>query len=171
MWICKNCGEENEDSFDTCYKCLTFSEEGALMSKEYQKELEKERDVSQKITVNKFTLKNILSFVNGFLFLIFLIFSFTFPPRVGFGVLGRNYDGFDAFFAVIKNTFRSWFGQSLDLDSGYYLMPFDSVDSVSDFFEFLAINFAYLIPYLMGGFIIYNLFKSNEETIKKIDKH
>jgi hypothetical protein len=42
MWICKNCGEENEDSFDTCYKCLTFSEEGASKSVDYQKKIEKE---------------------------------------------------------------------------------------------------------------------------------
>lgn len=42
MWICKKCGEENEDSFDTCYKCLTFSEEGASKSVDYQKKLAKE---------------------------------------------------------------------------------------------------------------------------------
>jgi len=42
MWICKKCNEENEDSFDTCYKCQTFSEEGTLKSKENQQELEKE---------------------------------------------------------------------------------------------------------------------------------
>ena len=46
-------------------------------------------------------------------------------------------------------------------------MPFDSVDSVSDFYEFIAINFAYLIPYLMGGFIIYNLFKREEDANKE----
>ena len=34
MWICKKCNEENEDSFDTCYKCLTYSEEGAMKCNE-----------------------------------------------------------------------------------------------------------------------------------------
>jgi len=29
MWTCKKCKEENEDNFDTCYKCQTFSEESA----------------------------------------------------------------------------------------------------------------------------------------------
>lgn len=41
MWVCEKCGEENEDSFDTCYKCLTFSEEGASKSVDYKKNLEK----------------------------------------------------------------------------------------------------------------------------------
>ena len=48
MWICKNCGEENEESFDTCYKCLTFSEEGASKSVDYQKKLEKENLIEKK---------------------------------------------------------------------------------------------------------------------------
>ena len=48
MWVCEKCGEENEDSFDTCYKCLTFSEEGASKLKDYQKELEKENQRAEK---------------------------------------------------------------------------------------------------------------------------
>lgn len=34
MWICEKCKEDNEDIFDTCYKCLTFPEEGVLKLKE-----------------------------------------------------------------------------------------------------------------------------------------
>ena len=45
MWICKKCNEENEDNFDTCYKCQTYSEVGALKSKNNQQELEKEKEV------------------------------------------------------------------------------------------------------------------------------
>ena len=42
MWKCKKCNEENEDSFDTCWKCQTFSEIGSKRYTEYVKETEKE---------------------------------------------------------------------------------------------------------------------------------
>ena len=44
MWICKKCKEENEDSFDSCWKCQTFSEIGDKKSKEYHKDLKKENE-------------------------------------------------------------------------------------------------------------------------------
>ena len=30
MWICEKCKEENEDSFDSCWKCQTFSKEDKI---------------------------------------------------------------------------------------------------------------------------------------------
>jgi|TARA_B110000967_G_C18815111_1_gene525708 hypothetical protein len=49
MWICKNCSEENEDSFDTCWKCLKESDIGLEKSIVYHKELKEEnKRVSEK---------------------------------------------------------------------------------------------------------------------------
>jgi hypothetical protein len=46
-------------------------------------------------------------------------------------------------------------------------MTFEDSDSVSDFFEFFAINCAYLIPYLMGIFIIYNFILKDNSLFRK----
>ena len=43
MWICKKCNEENEDSFDACWKCQTESDIGLKKSKIYHKELKEEK--------------------------------------------------------------------------------------------------------------------------------
>jgi hypothetical protein len=69
MWVCKKCGEENEDNFDTCYKCLNFSEEGASKSVDYQKKLEKE---NQKVKKEKPKKKK----GNIFISLLFAIITF-----------------------------------------------------------------------------------------------
>ena len=42
MWICEKCKEENEDSFDSCWNCQTFSKEGSKKSAETQKKTVKE---------------------------------------------------------------------------------------------------------------------------------
>jgi len=47
MWICKKCNTENEDSFDSCWKCQAFSEQGSVRSFKYQKKVEKQ-DKEQK---------------------------------------------------------------------------------------------------------------------------
>jgi uncharacterized membrane protein YvbJ len=41
MWKCKKCKEENEDSFDTCWKCQTFSELGSRRYTQYVEETKK----------------------------------------------------------------------------------------------------------------------------------
>ena len=43
MWTCKKCNEENEDSFDSCWKCQTESDIGLKKSKIYHKELKDEK--------------------------------------------------------------------------------------------------------------------------------
>ena len=50
MWICKKCNEENEDSFDACWKCQTVSDIGMKKSKIYHQELEhkKKQDSEEK---------------------------------------------------------------------------------------------------------------------------
>ena len=35
MWICEKCKEENEDSFDTCWKCFKGSELEKQQIEEY----------------------------------------------------------------------------------------------------------------------------------------
>ena len=50
MWVCKKCNEENEDNFDSCWKCQTFSEKGAEKSIDHQKQVEakwKEKEKSK----------------------------------------------------------------------------------------------------------------------------
>ena len=41
MWICKKCNEDNEDSFDACWKCQTESDIGLEKSKKYHEGFEK----------------------------------------------------------------------------------------------------------------------------------
>ena len=70
VWICEKCNEENEDSFESCWKCQTESDIGLKKSKIYHtllndenkkeyEEKKKESLIYEK--VNKFTLKDILS--------------------------------------------------------------------------------------------------------------
>ena len=52
MWICKKCNEENEDSFDSCWKCQEESEVGLKKSQIYHDEIgvKKQQDESQNVS-------------------------------------------------------------------------------------------------------------------------
>ena len=160
MWICQKCNEENEDSFDTCYKCQTFSEEGASKSKEHQKELEKEQSDTV-INNNPPSIKNRFLYLLPGLFVFVCFFSaYGFPlhtnPYYDTNSLSRsihkNYDRTETFKAVFSNTVKSWMPNYLeqkafkyreDLDKHYY------IEKSNDKFEYYLMSFASFLPYLM----------------------
>ena len=39
MWFCKQCNEENEDNFDCCWNCQSFSDKSAEKDTKNQKKL------------------------------------------------------------------------------------------------------------------------------------
>ena len=39
MWVCEKCKEKNEDSFDSCWSCQSFSKTGSESSKIQQKKI------------------------------------------------------------------------------------------------------------------------------------
>jgi len=67
MWICKKCNEENEDSFDTCWKCQEESDVGLKKSQIYhdnigikdkqdKAEIEKEKIIYEQLDKKAFQI-------------------------------------------------------------------------------------------------------------------
>ena len=156
MWICKKCNEENEDNFDTCYKCQTYSEEGALKSKDYQQELDKEQVPN--VMDNPPNAKNrFLALLPGLFVFICFISAIFYPTHTNFyhnsknsslKVSNMNYNDFETFKAVFSNTVKGWLPNNKEwkdwikykenLDRHYYIKETDY------FFHFAA-----FLPYLM----------------------
>jgi hypothetical protein len=115
MWICKKCKEENEDSFDTCYKCLTFSEEGAMKCNELpQKDDNKndEKKFAESKSITLFPFVTILSFLISIFYPLNNNYSGT--------ITGLEYNSINTFFASYSNTVKGWLPKEIDFrNSGY----------------------------------------------------
>jgi hypothetical protein len=53
MWLCENCNTEVENSFDTCWNCSTYSEEGERRALEHDKIEEEIQEVDEQIKIEK----------------------------------------------------------------------------------------------------------------------
>ena len=155
MWACKKCNEENEDNFDTCYKCQTYSEEGALKSKDYQQELEKEE--LHAIADDLPNAKNrFLALLPGLFVFSCFISAIFYPTHTNFYHNSKNsslknvhmnYNDMQTFKAIFSNTVKGWlpnkdwrdlYKYKENLDRHYYIKETDY------FFHFAA-----FLPYLM----------------------
>jgi hypothetical protein len=66
MWICDNCQESNEDNFDTCWKCLTLSEDNfkRIQSNNQEKNtIDDEEEISSFNDLVIFFKERIISFL------------------------------------------------------------------------------------------------------------
>jgi len=68
MWICEKCKEENEDSFDTCWKCFKGSE----LEKQQIEEYNTAEDENKRAKSKSFYSKLGVVFLSVFICLFFL---------------------------------------------------------------------------------------------------
>ena len=118
MWLCKKCGQDNEDSFDTCYKCLTFSKEGASKLEDYQKKINKENPKDIFFLLFSFFIFYIFHFLKyfffqllRFIFFLFCSFLFSFWPLGLWGCGGFGGGGDESWRSLWEGL--RWFGGHL----------------------------------------------------------
>ena len=75
MWICEKCNEENEDSFDACWKCFKGSELEKQQIEEYNTSEEEEKRAKSA----RFYSKLGRAFLSLFISLLIFIFLFKTP--------------------------------------------------------------------------------------------
>ena len=93
MWICEKCEEENEDSFDSCWKCQTHSEIGSDKSKVQQEIVGEEEERKDTIIKEEKKLEEGVKKYQPILLIVsivVLLFSFYFLPRLLIPIIGRN---------------------------------------------------------------------------------
>jgi len=78
MWICEKCNEENEDSFDTCWKCFKGSELEKQQIEEYNTSEDENRRAKSKSFYSKLGVVFLSVFICLFLLKI-PVFNNFFP--------------------------------------------------------------------------------------------
>jgi len=110
MWKCKNCSEENEDNFDSCWNCGNVKEGNSLQDIQAFQELKKE--ISEEISMlneskhnNVYTINRPKSITVIFwVFIINTIISFLFLSLLYFGVGLKSNIKFTFHYMVIFNV-------------------------------------------------------------------
>ena len=93
MWICEKCKEENEGSFDSCWKCQTYSEIGSEKSKVQQEIVAEEEEKKDTIIKEEEKLEEGVKKYQPILLIVsivVLLLSFYFLPRLLIPIIGRN---------------------------------------------------------------------------------
>jgi len=122
MWICEKCNEENEDSFDSCWKCQTHSDIGSEKSKVHQHTV-KEEELEKETTINKEIKnegrKNII-----WPLVIFIGISLSIGPRLYNMYLEKEYEELTKDYILNFNPMTG----EMEYNSQEY---FDSIRSVN----------------------------------------
>jgi uncharacterized membrane protein YvbJ len=93
MWICEKCKEENEDSFDSCWKCQTNSEIGSEKSQVQQQVVKEEEEKKDTIIKEEEKLEKGVKKYQPILLIvsiIVLVFSFFVLPRLLIPIIGKT---------------------------------------------------------------------------------
>mgnify|MGYP001194722392 CR=1 FL=1 len=93
MWLCIKCNEKNEDSFDSCWKCQTYSDIGSEKSKIQQKVLKEEEEKQETIIKEDEKLEEGIKKHQPILLItsfVVLIFSFILLPKFLIPFIGKS---------------------------------------------------------------------------------